>query len=95
MSNNNELWMVYDNEEGIVYIGHNKQDAIKTYEDYKQYKKECVENYDDFWGNEQVILAKIVRNFESYDTGIPVISRETGEDTGDTYWDFKETIAEE
>lgn len=87
------MWMVYDNEEGLVCVIDNYAEALKKYERCKRVQEDYVRRENEFSCNERVILAKIEKDFYSYDTKKPVIvENEEGNKypTKDTYWDFKE-----
>ena len=85
------MWMVWSYDEGVICQTDNKDEALECYENAK---KGYVEGFDgEFYTNEQVIMAKVEKNFYSHDTGKTVYEEnEQGEEvaTTDTYWDWKE-----
>jgi hypothetical protein len=85
------MWLVWSNDDGIIITTENKEEAIEEYEKAKQYYKDSFDG--EFYGDEHVILAKIEKQFYSYDTKEPVTEEddEGNEiETGDTYWDWRE-----
>jgi hypothetical protein len=85
-----ELWMVWDREDGLAYIG-DYDEAVVEYERCKENTRSfCA--CDGFNEDERTILAKVSKDFRSFDT------KEPHEDANDpesnyykvTYWDFKE-----
>lgn len=91
VTTNVDVWLVYDNEEGVVYIGTDYNKALDEYEFLKCENTDCVSS-DGFSGDERVILAKIVKDFVSYDTGVQIEEPIDNEFEGATYWDFKENV---
>ncbi|MDU4051169.1 MAG: hypothetical protein E7H33_09655 [Clostridium perfringens] len=63
MKKNTEMWMVYTNEEGVVLITDDYDEAITTY----NYEKQECENWArenlEFTAEEEVILSKIESHF--------------------------------
>lgn len=87
------MWMVYDNENGLVGVFDEYDEALSKYEKCKATCEDWVHEDGEFSTDETVILAKVEKYLYSYDTGDPVKEEnENGEEvnTGDTYWDFKE-----
>lgn len=82
-------WIVHDYEEGLVMITDDHEEAEREYELYKEETTDYVRNKGEFSGDERVILARIEKDFHSFDTGEPV----EGE-SKETYWDTKEDIYE-
>lgn len=79
------IWLVYDHEDGVQYIGKDYNKALAEYEACKEQNKDFA-GTDGFYGNERVILAKVKKDFKAFNTKIPV-----EDEPGTTYWDFKET----
>jgi hypothetical protein len=79
------LWIVYDSEDGVQYIGNDYVRALAEYEAAKETFKDSAA-MDGFMEGEQIILAKVSKKFASFDTKQP-----TETDPTETYWDFKET----
>ncbi len=90
------MWLVYDNDEGVLLITDNYEEAIKEYEKQKERVIDYVRGEGEFSTDEQVILAKVENILYSYDTKQPVIECDDEgdeiESKKDTYWDFKEDI---
>ncbi|XZN14516.1 hypothetical protein ACSW9O_15730 (plasmid) [Clostridium perfringens] len=63
MKKNIEMWMVYTNEEGLVLITDDYDEAVLTY----NYEKQQCENWArenlEFTAEEEVILSKIESRF--------------------------------
>ncbi|MGL6184749.1 MAG: hypothetical protein ACRC1T_05155 [Clostridium chrysemydis] len=63
MKKNTEVWMVYTNEEGLILITDDYEEALLTY----NCEKEQCENYAsenlEFTGDEEVVLSKIENRF--------------------------------
>lgn len=49
------MWMVYDNESGLIGIYSNRKEAVEVYEDHKS----MIEAKDEVEEDDQVILASI------------------------------------
>lgn len=77
------MWIVYDWSEGLIGIFETYKEAEKEYQAYKQHNKDQIDG--EFYGEEEVILAKINKRLYAYDTKkhIPLSVEHT-------YWDWKE-----
>ncbi len=87
------MWIVYSDIDGMSLMTDDKEKALKEYEELKRHYKDSFDG--EFSTDEQVVLAKVERNFYSADTGERVVEEdENGEEylTKDTYWDWKEDI---
>jgi hypothetical protein len=86
------MWIVYDWSEGLCGIFETKEEAEKEYEALKESNRtQC----DEFYGEEEVILAKVEKRFYGYDTKKPVwVEDEHGNEieSADTYWGWKEDV---
>ena len=64
MENKNiEMWMVYTNEEGVILITDDYDEAVLTYESEKQQCQDWANENLEFTGDENVILAKVQKQF--------------------------------
>lgn len=91
------MWIVWDDEQGLVCTTGDYEEALKVYERCKESAKEYARSNGEFTGEEDIILAKVDKRFHSYDTLKPVIKEdENGEtiETDDTYWDWDEITSE-
>lgn len=89
------MWMVYENEEGLVCVTDNYDEALTTYKRCKENQEDWVRGEGEFSTDETVILAKVERYLYSVDSGKIVMEEdEEGNEspTKDTYWEFKEDI---
>lgn len=77
------MWLVYDSEEGVVVITDSYEEALTVYESYKEELRNFVDNEGEFTGEERVSLARIERDFYSYET-------QTKIPEGGYYWDWIE-----
>ena len=87
------MWLVYDNENGLVGIFDKKEEAEKEYQHSKKLMKDYVDIDGEFVRGERLVLAKVEKQMYSYDTKEPVIEEdEEGNEyeTKDTYWNWKE-----
>lgn len=87
------MWMVYDNEEGLVGVFSEYKNALKHYEKCKATAEDWVRGEGEFSSEETIILAKVEKYLYSYDTKEPVMKEdEEGIEhpTKDTYWGWKE-----
>jgi hypothetical protein len=85
------MWIVYDWSDGLIGVFKTYEEAKKEYDQYKDINEG---SYDgEFYGDEEVILAKVYKRFYAHDTKKPIILEDSnGEkyDSGDTYWAWKE-----
>ncbi|MBU8607835.1 hypothetical protein [Bacillus pumilus] len=99
MSKNNELWMVYEHELGLIGVYEDEDEANAVYERTKDNLNEDVQiNGSIVYGDERVILAKVKKNYHSFNTEeFEMKDNDNGieEKTGATLWDFKEDINED
>lgn len=63
MKNNIEMWMVYTNEEGLVLITDDYEEALSTYNFEKQQCENWASENLEFTAEERVILSKIENHF--------------------------------
>ncbi|MDQ0149143.1 hypothetical protein ACFO6R_06030 [Eubacterium multiforme] len=56
---NYEMWLVYTNEEGMVLVTDDYNEAVTTYESEKERTKDWCNKNLEFCGEERVILAKV------------------------------------
>lgn len=87
------MYMVYDNEDGLVGV-------YRTYSEANEAYKKCVEFQhnefaDEGWvtGEERVILAKVYKQLRPHDTKEPVMQEDENGDeieSLETYWELKE-----
>ncbi|MCM3045190.1 hypothetical protein [Bacillus altitudinis] len=83
INKNDDLWMVYDHEEGLVGLFDDIEEALKVYEHKKNsFKKYIDETFYVFEGDERIVLSKVIKQCYSYEDADKV--------TGITYWNFKE-----
>lgn len=81
------MWIVVTNEEGLIGVYENYSEAFKEYEEQREALDEYCLSWGEYDGEERVVLAKVERQYYSYDTKEP-----TKEDNETTYWDIKEDI---
>ncbi len=81
------MWIVWDDDEGLVCITDEYDEAVKEYNKCKVGLQQLVNEDGEFRGNEQCVLARIERNFYSHDTGEAVPGKD-----GDTYFEWKEEV---
>ena len=89
------MWIVYDNEEGLLGIYDKYEEALSDYEKCKDSQIDYVRGEGEFTAEERVILAEVKKHFYGYETDKKVIGcDENGEEfeTADNYWDWKEDI---
>lgn len=79
---NFEQWIVYDNEEGLVLLINDYEEALAKYEKCKKDCKDNVSNNGEFSSNETVVLAKVDKFFYSKAEYIGEYLKEV--------WEFKE-----
>jgi hypothetical protein len=81
------LWMVYDSEYGLVCVD-NYENCLNEYEKCKSF----INDLDEFYGNERVILAKLVKDYRTHDTNEPHAQADdpNSEFYKTTYWDMVE-----
>ena len=79
------MWMVYDWSEGLIGYYDTEEEAMKIYDEYKGSNELACDG--EFYGDEDIVVAKVRKRFYSEDTGEPV---EAEDDKGDTYWAWKE-----
>jgi hypothetical protein len=87
------MWIVWDNEYGLMCMTVDRNEALREYERCKESARDYVDSNGEFDSNESVILAKVEKHFYSYDTGrLVIVEDEDGKETEtkDTYWDWKE-----
>lgn len=87
------MWIVYDNEEGLVGVYDNHDEALKEYTKCKNAQMDWVHEEGGFSTDETVILAKVEKHFYGYETDKKAIDYdENGEEfeTDDNCWDWKE-----
>lgn len=87
------MWMVYDNEEGLVGVFSEYENALAHYEKCKATAEDWVRGEGEFSSEETIILAKVEKHLYSFDTKSPVMEEdEEGSEhpTKDTYWSWKE-----
>lgn len=87
------MWIVYDNEEGLLGIYDNYDEALNDYEKCKASQKDYVQGEGEFTTDETVILAKVEKHFYGYETDKKFLDYdENGEEfeTDDNLWDWKE-----
>lgn len=63
MKKNIEMWMVYTNEEGLVLITDDYDEALNTYNCEKEQCENWASENLEFTGEERVILSKIENHF--------------------------------
>lgn len=88
------MWMVYDNEDGLVGIYDTYEEALMDYEKYKEIQKDYVQNETEFTSDEQVILAKIKKQLYSYETDNKATDYDDDGneiESDENMWDWKET----
>ncbi|PCK15524.1 hypothetical protein CEY02_20645 [Bacillus pumilus] len=94
MSKNNELWMVYEHELGLIGVYDNEDEANLAYERTKDNLNEDTQiNENEIYGDERVILAKVKKDYHSFDTEeLEMKENDNGieEKSDATLWDFKE-----
>ena len=83
---NNDLWIVYDNEEGLVIQTDDYEKAVEEYEKQKAHQRQYAVDSGEFDENATVILAKVEKIMYPYDTGTLAEASENQQ----TYWDWKE-----
>ncbi len=79
------MWLVYDSEDRVIAVTDNYEEAEAIYLNSRDLWKNCINSNDEFYGDERVILAKIERDFHSYET-------DKESPAGDNYWDWKENV---
>lgn len=79
------MWLVYDSDEGLVIVTDDYEEALAEYNELKKAWKDYVSKRDEFNGDERVILARIEKDFHSYET-------DEKAPEGDNYWDWEESI---
>lgn len=87
------MWMVWDDENGLIGIFEKYEKALTEYEKCKEFCKDYLYQNGEFSGDERVVLAKLEKQFHSFDTGKPTMKEDdkgNEKPTGDTYWDWKE-----
>lgn len=90
------MWIVYDNEEGLLGVYDNYDEALSDYEKCKESQKDYVQSEGEFTTDEEVILAEVKRHFYGYETDKKAVDfdKKNGEEfeTNDNLWDWKEDI---
>lgn len=89
------MWMVYDNEEGLVGVFSEYESALAHYEKCKATAEDYVSEEGEFTTDETIILAKVEKYLYSFDTKNPVMKEDdegNEHPTKDTYWGWKEDI---
>ena len=89
------MWIVYDNEEGLLGVYDNYDEALSDYEECKKSQMDYVQREGEFTTEERVILAEVKRHFYGYETDKKAVDiDENGEEieTEDNLWDWKEDI---
>ena len=92
------MWIVYDNEEGLLGIYDKYEEALSDYEKCKESQKDYVQGEGEFTTDERVILARVERQFYGYETNEKAVSYDENGDeyeTEDNVWDWKEDISEQ
>lgn len=87
------MWIVWDDQDGMMGIFDKYEESLAEYESCKANVRDCVQDDNEFSGDERVVLAKIEKQLYSYDTKNPVmVEGNDGKElpTADTYWDLKE-----
>lgn len=87
------MWIVYSNDQGMEGIYADYCDALDAYEKSKSDLERYVREDGEFSTDELVVIAKIEKQFYSFDTFKPVMQEKddgSEQETGDSYWDFKE-----
>ncbi|MBU8573706.1 hypothetical protein [Bacillus pumilus] len=93
---NKELWLVYEHELGLIGVYEDEDEANAVYEHTKDNLNEDVQiNGSIVYGDERVILAKVNKNYHSFNTEeFEMKENDNGNESGATLWDFKEDIYE-
>jgi hypothetical protein len=89
------MWIVYDNEDGLIGIYEKHEEALQEYEKCKELQKNFVRGEGEFSTDETVILAKVERHLYGYETDKKAVDYDENGDefeTGDNFWDWKEDI---
>lgn len=86
------MWIVWDWSEGLVGVYEKHYEAFNVYEELKALNKEIAQSECDLNGEERLILAKVEKQFYSFDTKkkMPVYFEGKEVYSPYTYWDFKE-----
>ncbi|MEK4049882.1 hypothetical protein [Bacillus sp. FSL K6-2839] len=94
MSKNNELWMLYEYELGLIGVYEDEDEANLAYEQTKDNLNEDTQiNGNDIHGDERVILAKVKKDYRSFVTEeFEMKENDNGieEKTDTKLWGFKE-----
>ncbi|WP_339239749.1 hypothetical protein NST06_10525 [Bacillus sp. FSL P4-0322] len=96
MSKNNELWMVFEHELGLIGVYDDEDEANLVYERTKDNLNEDTQiNGNEIYGDERVILAKVKKNYYSFNTEeFEMKENDNENESNATLWDFKEEIYE-
>lgn len=94
MSKNNELWMVFEHELGLIGVYDDEDEANLAYERTKDNLNEDTQiNGNEIYGDERVILAKVKKNYYSFNTEeFEMKENDNENESNATLWDFKEDI---
>lgn len=86
------MWIVYDNEEGLLGVYDKYEEALSVYEKCKDSQRDYVQDEGEFTTDETVILAEVKRHFYGYKTDKKAIDYDENEEefeTKDYLWDWR------